>query len=183
MSMQYALTKSQLDKLELFHRNTIRSIQGLPDRTSSAITCLLLGSMSLEGTLDTHMLMLFVGQWRVTLFSTTCHYVNWSWKTSPQNFGSFILLGSVLHHSTGTHWWREQSSHIGSELRLKMQEPNLPCGTSEWISCSRERSIQYMGAWATPETPLEHYQGQAFDGILYSAIKPCNIQQLCGPHE
>ena len=28
------LTKSQVDKLEMFHRKTLRSIQGLPDRTS-----------------------------------------------------------------------------------------------------------------------------------------------------
>ena len=53
------LTKSQVDKLEMFHRKTLRSIQGLPDRTSSAITYLLLGSMPLEGTLDTHVLALF----------------------------------------------------------------------------------------------------------------------------
>ena len=42
------LTPSQTAVLERFHRATLRSIQGLPERTSSAATYLLLGALPVE---------------------------------------------------------------------------------------------------------------------------------------
>ncbi len=52
------LSKTQVNKLELFHRQTLRAIQGLPDRCSSAICYLLLGASPLESTLDMRVLLL-----------------------------------------------------------------------------------------------------------------------------
>ena len=43
------LTKSQVDKLEMFHRKTLRSIQGLPDRTSSGGGVMVFGIWDLRG--------------------------------------------------------------------------------------------------------------------------------------
>ena len=45
------LTASQVAQLEQFHRTTLRSLQGLPDRTSSAATYLLLGALPIVATL------------------------------------------------------------------------------------------------------------------------------------
>ena len=45
------LTATQVTRIEQFHRSTLRAIQGLPVRTSSAITYLLLGALPIEATL------------------------------------------------------------------------------------------------------------------------------------
>ena len=45
------LTATQVTRIEQFHRSTLRAIQGLPVRTSSAITYLILGALPIEATL------------------------------------------------------------------------------------------------------------------------------------
>ena len=52
------LTQSQIVTLEKFHRATPRSIQGLPERTSSALAYLLLGAMPVEAVLHSRVLLL-----------------------------------------------------------------------------------------------------------------------------
>ena len=53
------LTASQVAQLEQFHRTTLRSLQGLPDHTSSAATYLLLGALPIVATLHISILLLF----------------------------------------------------------------------------------------------------------------------------
>ena len=45
------LTATQISKIEQFHRSTLRDIQGLPARSSSAVTYLLLGALPFEASL------------------------------------------------------------------------------------------------------------------------------------
>ena len=52
------LTQSQIMTLEKFHRATLRSIQGLPERTSSALAYLLLGALPVEAVLHSRVLLL-----------------------------------------------------------------------------------------------------------------------------
>ena len=52
------LTQSQIVTLEKFHRATLRSIQGLPERTSSALAYLLLGALPVEAVLHSRVLLL-----------------------------------------------------------------------------------------------------------------------------
>ena len=52
------LTQSQIVTLEKFHRATLRSIQGLPERTSSALGYLLLGALPVEAGLHSRVILL-----------------------------------------------------------------------------------------------------------------------------
>ena len=45
------LTATHISKIEQFHRSTLRDIQGLPSRSSSAVTYLLLGALPFEASL------------------------------------------------------------------------------------------------------------------------------------
>ena len=67
------LTPSQTAVLERFHRATLRSIQGLPERTSSAATYLLLGAIPVEAILHAWILQL-VGQ-IIMARDTFLHYI------------------------------------------------------------------------------------------------------------
>ena len=48
------LTQSQIVTLEKFHRATLRSIQSLPERTSSALAYLLLGALPVGAVIHSH---------------------------------------------------------------------------------------------------------------------------------
>ena len=67
------LTPSQTAVLERFHRATLRSIQGLPERTSSAATYLLLGALPVTAILHARILQL-VGKISMAR-DTFLHYI------------------------------------------------------------------------------------------------------------
>ena len=48
------LTQQQIDKLERYHRRTLRVLQSLPDRVANSAVYLLFGTPPLEATLDIH---------------------------------------------------------------------------------------------------------------------------------
>ena len=52
------ITPSQIRKLEIYHRSTLKSIQGLPDRTAISAVHLLLGTLPIEGILHMNVLLL-----------------------------------------------------------------------------------------------------------------------------
>jgi hypothetical protein len=50
------LTAAQIEKMELFHRHTLRALQGLPDRVASPAIFLLIGTLPLEATIHRNIL-------------------------------------------------------------------------------------------------------------------------------
>ena len=54
-----SLTKGQLDQLSIYHIQTLRNMQSLPQRTASAAVYMLLGALPLEAELHKSQLSLF----------------------------------------------------------------------------------------------------------------------------